>query len=119
VHDKCRIREQTGQTYLLPSARGVGLAGSVDSVLELAEVDKVESKAGNVVGVVVVEAADVLHDRKVLEGLGLAQGSVAKHSLLQQLDELVGKVGRNVGTHSPHPRGPWTPAARAARPART
>ncbi len=33
------------QTYLLPSARGVGLAGSVDSVLKLAEIDKGGCKA--------------------------------------------------------------------------
>ena len=42
---------------------------------------------------------DGSEDQQVLEVLGLAEGSVAKHSLLQQLDELAGQVGRNVGTH--------------------
>jgi hypothetical protein len=55
------------QTYLLPAASGVGLAGSVDGVLELAEVDKGGSKAGKVRDVGVQDLGGLEH-LEVIEG---------------------------------------------------
>jgi hypothetical protein len=49
------------QTYLLPAASGVGLAGSVDGVLELAEVDKGGCKAGKVGDVGVQDLGSLEH----------------------------------------------------------